>query len=95
MSIVILTLVSHLSSTSIGRFDDYIKVIGEFGGHGFPIQNHLWDADRRNWGYGNLPQTLEELKERYQTSIKMLNELRGLGIAGGVFTRKPPMWKGR
>ena len=38
-----------------GRFDDYIKVVGEFGGHGFPAQGHLWDANTRNWGYGGLP----------------------------------------
>jgi hypothetical protein len=70
-----------------GRFNDYIKVIGEFGGHGFPIQGHIWDLNRRNWGYGDLPKTLEEYKERYITSIKMLNDLRGQGIAAGVYTQ--------
>ena len=70
-----------------GRFDDYIKVVGEFGGHGFPIPNHIWDANRRNWGYGDLPKTLDELKERYVTSIKTLNDLRGQGIAAGVYTQ--------
>lgn len=69
------------------RFDDYIKVVGEFGGHGFPVQGHLWDANRRNWGYGGLPQNAAEYKQRYQTSIKMLNELRQKGIAAGVYTQ--------
>lgn len=70
-----------------GRFDDFIKVMGEFGGHGYPVEGHLWDADRRNWGYGGLPRTKEEYKERYVTSLEMLNELRKKGIAGGVYTQ--------
>jgi Glycosyl hydrolases family 2, sugar binding domain/Glycosyl hydrolases family 2/Glycosyl hydrolases family 2, TIM barrel domain len=70
-----------------GRFDNFIKVMGEFGGHGLPVKGHLWDANRRNWGYGDLPKTEEEYRERYVTSIKMLNDLRGQGIAAGVYTQ--------
>lgn len=70
-----------------GRFDDYIKVMGEFGGHGYPVQGHLWDANRRNWGYGGLPKNEAEYKERYVTSLNRLNELRRKGIAGGVYTQ--------
>ncbi|WP_166822740.1 glycoside hydrolase family 2 protein [Thalassoroseus pseudoceratinae] len=69
------------------RFDDYIKVVGEFGGHGFPVHQHLWDADRRNWGYGELPKTIDEYKERYVTSLKMLRDLQQQGIAGAVYTQ--------
>jgi hypothetical protein len=70
-----------------GRFDDYIKVMGEFGGHGYPVPGHLWDANRRNWGYGGLPQNKKEYKERYVTSLGMLDGLRARGIAGGVYTQ--------
>lgn len=70
-----------------GRFDPFVKVMGEFGGHGYPVRGHLWDADRRNWGYGGLPQTKEEYKERYVTSLKMLKDLRDKGISGGVYTQ--------
>ncbi|MEM7810008.1 MAG: sugar-binding domain-containing protein [Planctomycetota bacterium] len=70
-----------------GRFDDYIKVMGEFGGHGYPVKGHLWDMNRRNWGYGGLPQSEAEYEERYATSLKMLNDLRGQGIAAGVYTQ--------
>jgi beta-galactosidase/beta-glucuronidase len=69
------------------RDERFIKVIGEFGGHGFPVPGHLWDANRKNWGYGGLPQTEAEYKERYATSIRMLDELRGQGIAAGVYTQ--------
>ncbi len=70
-----------------GRFDDYIKVMGEFGGHGLPVKGHLWDANRRNWGYGDLPKNEAEYKERYVKSLEMLDELRRQGIAAGVYTQ--------
>ncbi|MEM7314620.1 MAG: sugar-binding domain-containing protein, partial [Planctomycetota bacterium] len=70
-----------------GRFDDFIKVMGEFGGHGFPVKGHLWDTDRRNWGYGGLPANEAEFKDRYVRSLELLNELRGKGIAAGVYTQ--------
>lgn len=70
-----------------GRFDDFIKVMGEFGGHGLPVKDHLWDANRRNWGYGDLPQNAEEYRNRYVDSLNLLNELRRQGIAAGVYTQ--------
>ncbi len=69
------------------RFADFVQVVGEFGGHGLPIAGHLWDPNRRNWGYGNLPKTPEEYQERYRESITKLNELRQKGIAAGVYTQ--------
>jgi beta-galactosidase len=69
------------------RFADFVKVVGEFGGHGYPVKGHLWDASRRNWGYGGLPENKAEYLERYATSIKMLDDLRTRGIAGGVYTQ--------
>jgi len=70
-----------------GRFEGFVKVVGEFGGHGYPVKDHLWDAERDNWGYGGLPKTEAEYKERFVTSLKMLNELRAQGIAGAVYTQ--------
>jgi hypothetical protein len=70
------------------RYDEkFIKVMGEFGGHGWPVLDHLWDHNKRNWGYGGLPQTLEECKERYRESIRRLVQLKKKGIAGGVYTQ--------
>lgn len=69
------------------RFDDYIKVVGEFGGHGMPVQGHLWSENSPNWGYGGLPKDLDEWKERYARSIRLLADLRTRGIAGGVYTQ--------
>ncbi|EMI46872.1 glycoside hydrolase family 2 protein [Rhodopirellula sp. SWK7] len=70
-----------------GRFDNFIQVVGEFGGHGYPVEGHLWDAERDNWGYGGLPKTMAEYRDRYQTSLNILNELRHKGVAAGVYTQ--------
>jgi len=70
------------------RFADYIKVVGEFGGHGFVADTkHLWNPGAKNWGYGGLPKSKEELLQRYKTSIRMLSQLRDAGVAGGVYTQ--------
>ena len=70
-----------------GRFDKFVKVVGEFGGHGFPVQDHLWNPNARNWGYGGLPKDKAEWLDRYQTSIGKLAELKGQGIAAGIYTQ--------
>lgn len=69
------------------RFKDYVRVVGEFGGHGWPEQGHLWDKDKRNWGYGGLPQTKEEFQARYEKSVRILAELKAKGVAAGVYTQ--------
>ncbi len=70
------------------RYDrDFIKVVGEFGGHGWPAIGHLWDSERDNWGYGGLPKNAEEYQERYRESLRRLVELKKKGIAGAVYTQ--------
>ncbi len=69
------------------RFKNFIKVIGEFGGHGYPVKGHLWDSSRRNWGYGGLPKNLAEFKERYLKSMELMVGFKKKGIAGGVYTQ--------
>ena len=70
------------------RFADYAKVVGEFGGHGFVVdKTHLWNPDARNWGYGGLPKTQEELMGRYKESYRRMKDLKKGGVAGGVYTQ--------
>ncbi|WP_346859418.1 sugar-binding domain-containing protein [uncultured Draconibacterium sp.] len=68
-------------------YDDYVKVVGEYGGHGWAVQDHIWDKTKRNWGYGGLPKTKEEYIERYVESCRILGELRKKGISAGVYTQ--------
>ncbi len=70
-----------------GRFDGFVKVVGEFGGHGFPVEGHLWNPGVRNWGYGGLPKDKDEWLERYRESIRLLAELKSQGIAAGIYTQ--------
>ncbi|MFH5806634.1 glycoside hydrolase family 2 protein [Alienimonas sp. DA493] len=69
------------------RYDDFAKVVGEFGGHGWPVKGHLWNESTRNWGYGGLPKTKEEYVGRYEESIRRLADLKAKGIAAGVYTQ--------
>lgn len=72
---------------AFSEYDDFIKVIGEFGGHGWPVQGHLWDLKKRNWGYGGLPQSIEEYIERYRRTANILGEFKKKGITAGVYTQ--------
>ena len=69
------------------RFDDYVKVVGEFGGHGYVVKGHQWNPEMRNWGYGDLPQTKDEYRQRYRKSFQELMKLRRRGVAAGVYTQ--------
>lgn len=69
------------------RYDDYVKIVGEFGGHGWPVRGHLWNKKKRNWGYGGLPKTKQEYIDRYKESIRRLAELKRQGVAGAVYTQ--------
>ncbi len=69
------------------RLNDYVKVVGEFGGHGLVVKGHQWNIEMRNWGYGGLPQTKQEYTSRYKKSFETLMDLRRRGVAGGVYTQ--------
>jgi beta-galactosidase/beta-glucuronidase len=69
------------------RFNDYVKVVGEFGGHGWVEPGHLWDEKKRNWGYGGLPKAKDEYISRYEKSIGILADLKAKGVSGGVYTQ--------
>lgn len=72
---------------SNGRFDDFVKVVGEYGGHGLRVEGHVWDVRARNRGYGHNAQTADELFIRYAESIRRLAVLRERGIAAGIYTQ--------
>jgi beta-galactosidase len=69
------------------RFKDYVKVVGEFGGHGWVVEGHQWNPAMRNWGYGDLPTSQEAYQARYRKSFETLMKLRRRGVAAGVYTQ--------
>lgn len=64
---------------------DRVSVLGEYGGLGLPIKNHLW-KDQGNWGYRTF-KTTEELRTNYRMLTMQLRPLVGKGLAAAVYTQ--------
>lgn len=61
------------------------SVLGEFGGLGYPVPDHMW-WDKRNWGYLTF-QSQETLEKRFTTLIQDLIGLKSQGLSGAVYTQ--------
>ena len=66
-----------------------VSFLGEFGGLGHAVPNHMWAAGSKAWGYGGTADTatLEGLEKTY---LKLMDSLAGLaakGLAGSVYTQ--------
>jgi beta-galactosidase/beta-glucuronidase len=62
-----------------------VNVLGEFGGIGLAIKDHLWDVNK-NWGYVKL-NSVDEATAEY---VKYVGELYGFiekGFSAGVYTQ--------
>ena len=64
---------------------DRISVLGEFGGLGLPIKDHLW-KDKDNWGYQNF-KTTEDLRTNYPRLMLRMHTLIGKGLSAAVYTQ--------
>ena len=60
-------------------------VLGEYGGIGLVVKDHLWVPDR-NWGYVNFS-TPEQVTDEYEKYADMLYELIGRGFSAAVYTQ--------
>ena len=62
--------------------------LGEFGGLGHPVSNHLWRATN-TWGYGGIADTATRtgLEQTYLGLMAKLEELAAAGLAGSVYTQ--------
>ena len=65
-----------------------ISFLGEFGGLGHAVSNHLWSATE-SWGYGGLGDTAtrEGLEKTYLALMDRLAELAAEGLSGSVYTQ--------
>lgn len=62
-----------------------VTVLGEYGGIGLPLENHLW-WNKRNWGYVQFKNS-DEVTAEY---VKYANELKGMvdrGFSAAVYTQ--------
>lgn len=64
---------------------DYINVLGEYGGIGWPVEGHLWQPDR-NWGYVQF-KSADEVLDTYEKYADMLIGLIDDGFAGAIYTQ--------
>lgn len=65
--------------------DDRASVLGEFGGLGWPLEDHLW-WNKRNWGYltYNDKQTYQN---EFDALIKNLQGLVSWGLSAAIYTQ--------
>ena len=61
------------------------SVLGEFGGLGWPVEDHLW-WNKRNWGYRTYD-SKEKLTQEYESLIFTLRTLIPQGLAAAVYTQ--------
>ncbi|MDN5202185.1 glycoside hydrolase family 2 TIM barrel-domain containing protein [Fulvivirgaceae bacterium BMA10] len=60
-------------------------ILGEFGGLGLPIKDHLWQKDR-NWGYRNYGDK-DELIGNYKKLVDRIPDLIRKGLAAAIYTQ--------
>jgi len=73
----------HVPPTSL----DMASVIGEYGGIGYPLKEHLWNPEMRNWGYQTY-QSEEELMDAYIHKFNQIVEMKkSKGLSAAVYTQ--------
>ncbi len=74
-------LMLHAPNITEGR----VLVLGEFGGLGLPVKNHLWQSDK-NWGYRNYEER-SVLLDNYRKLINKIPPLIKKGLAAAIYTQ--------
>jgi len=62
-----------------------VCVLGEYGGIGLAVENHLWNADR-NWGYVQF-KTSQEATDEYIRLAEKLKTLIPMGFSAAIYTQ--------
>jgi hypothetical protein len=63
-----------------------ISVLGEFGGLGLPVKDHLWNPNMRNWGYKNMDGSVDFVND-YSRLIYDLETLIAQGLSAAIYTQ--------
>ncbi len=69
--------------------DRRVSFLGEFGGLGHPVEGHIWNESKGNWGYGGIEdtKTREGLEKTYLGLMEKLGDLAEKGLGGSVYTQ--------
>jgi beta-galactosidase/beta-glucuronidase len=62
-----------------------VNVLGEYGGIGLPLENHLW-WNKRNWGYVQF-KNADEVTKEYVKYANMLKDFVSKGFSAAVYTQ--------
>lgn len=62
-----------------------VNVLGEYGGIGLAMENHLW-WNKRNWGYVQF-KTVDEVTNEYVKFAKELQDMVKRGFSAAVYTQ--------
>lgn len=63
-----------------------IMALGEFGGLGLPVENHMWVVSKNNWGYRNINDEAE-LLDGYAALISEVRAGISAGLAAAIYTQ--------
>ena len=63
-----------------------IDVLGEYGGIGFAVDGHLWQAEG-SWGYKGLCESGDEVLSRYEAYAEQFIPFVRDGVSAGVYTQ--------
>ncbi len=66
--------------------EDRAIVLGEFGGLGWPVKDHVWVESETNWGYRS-HEGKEQYKNDYISLITKLKPLIKKGLAAAIYTQ--------
>lgn len=61
-------------------------VLGEFGGLGLVVKDHIWDATKRNWGYKTYAET-DTLVTEYTELMHNVALMVKRGLAAAIYTQ--------
>lgn len=64
-----------------------VNVLGEYGGIGYALPDHMWVDSKDNWGYSGLKKDANELTEEYARYAEMLKDFIKVAYAGAVYTQ--------
>ena len=80
--------VHHYPQPMMNAFErKVINVLGEFGGIGMPVSGHLWKITDKNWGYGGVKHSKEEVLDQYEEYADILKRFIATGCSAAVYTQ--------
>jgi beta-galactosidase/beta-glucuronidase len=63
------------------------RVIGEYGGIGWPMEKHLWDPEMRNWGYQTFNDAAASKAAYQQATEAIIAAFRNDGLSAAIYTQ--------